>query len=106
LKQTIRTLIVDDEPLARDAIRILLQDDADIEIISDCSNGVEAVKMILKYAPDLVFLDVQMPDLDGFQVIEQVGRRQDARHRICNSLRSVCASGFHRPRSGLYFEAV
>jgi two-component system, LytTR family, response regulator len=73
LKQTIRTLIVDDEPLARDAIRILLQDDADIEIISDCSNGVEAVKMILKYAPDLVFLDVQMPDLDGFQVIEQVG---------------------------------
>jgi two-component system LytT family response regulator len=73
LKQAIRTLIVDDEPLARDAVRVLLGDDSDIIIIAECRNGKEAVKAIREQAPDLIFLDVQMPDLDGFKVIEQVG---------------------------------
>jgi two-component system LytT family response regulator len=73
LTQGIRTLIVDDEPLARDAIRVLLSDDPEVVIIGECRNGKEAVQAIREQAPDLVFLDVQMPDLDGFQVIEQVG---------------------------------
>lgn len=73
MKQGIRTLIVDDEPLARDAIRILLSDDPEVVIIGECRNGKEAVYAVREQAPDLIFLDVQMPDLDGFQVIEQVG---------------------------------
>lgn len=73
MKQTIRTLIVDDEPLARDAVRILVGNDPDVQVIGECKNGKEAVKAIREQAPDLVFLDVQMPDLDAFQVIEQVG---------------------------------
>src|SRR5688500_4025316 len=66
-------LIADDEPLARDAVRVLVADDPDIVIIAECRNGREAVQAIREQAPDLVLLDVQMPDLDGFQVIEQVG---------------------------------
>ena len=73
MKRSIRTLIVDDEPLARDAVRLLLADDPDIVVIGESRNGKEAVKMIQASEADLVFLDVQMPDLDGFQVIAQVG---------------------------------
>lgn len=76
MKQTIRVLIVDDEPLARDALHVLLGADPDISIIGECSNGKEAVKSIREQSPDLVFLDVQMPDLDGFKVIEQIGSEQ------------------------------
>lgn len=76
MKQTIRALIVDDESLARDAVRVLLADDADVTIVAECRNGKEAVRAIREQAPDLIFLDVQMPDLDGFQVIERVGAGQ------------------------------
>ena len=69
----IRTLIVDDEPLARRGIRAQLDEEADIEIISECRNGLEAVAAIEEQSPDLVFLDVQMPELDGFGVLEAVG---------------------------------
>ena len=65
----IRALIVDDEPVAREGIRILIQDDAEIEIIGECADGEEAVGAIQESAPDLVFLDVQMPELGGFGVI-------------------------------------
>jgi len=68
----IRTLIVDDEPLARERIRALLQKEADIEIIGECADGRGAVAAISKDRPDLVFLDVQMPELDGFGVLEQL----------------------------------
>ena len=68
----IRTLIVDDEPLARERIRTLLQKEADIEIIGECADGRGAVAAISKDRPDLVFLDVQMPELDGFGVLEQL----------------------------------
>lgn len=71
--QPIRALIVDDEPVARDGIRVLLQNDTDVEIVGECANGHEAVRAIGETAPDLVFLDVQMPELDGFGVIEEVG---------------------------------
>ena len=69
----IRTLIVDDEPLARDRLRQLLQDEPEIEIIGECADGREAVAAMGKTPPELVFLDVQMPELDGFGVLEAVG---------------------------------
>ncbi|MFN0156550.1 MAG: LytR/AlgR family response regulator transcription factor [Bacteroidota bacterium] len=69
----IRTLIVDDEPLARKGIRDLLKGSPDVTIVGEAENGLEAVQMIATHAPALVFLDVQMPGLDGFGVIAQVG---------------------------------
>jgi len=68
----IRALIVDDEPLARHRIRRLLARDADIGTIADCANGYEAITAINEHAPDLLFLDVQMPELDGFAVLERL----------------------------------
>jgi two-component system, LytTR family, response regulator len=67
----IRTLIVDDSPLVRDGIRLLLGAEKDIEIVGDAADGFEAVAAIRRLTPDLTFLDVQMPGLDGFQVIER-----------------------------------
>jgi two-component system, LytTR family, response regulator len=69
----IRTLIVDDEALARHRLRQLLQDEPEIEIIGECADGREAVATIQKTPPDLLFLDVQMPELDGFGVVEALG---------------------------------
>jgi len=71
--RTIRILIVDDEPLARERMRLLLGTEADVEVIGEAADGVEAVEAILAQAPDLVFLDVHMPKLDGFEVIQTVG---------------------------------
>ncbi len=69
----IRTLIADDEPLARGGVRQLLGSDPDLLIVADCGNGTEAVRLIRQQAIDLVFLDVQMPVLDGFGVIAEIG---------------------------------
>jgi two-component system, LytTR family, response regulator len=69
----IRTLIVDDEPLARDAVRVRLERERDIEIVGEAGDGPAAVSAIERLLPDLVILDVQMPGLDGFEVLEQVG---------------------------------
>lgn len=66
----LRVLIVDDEPPARERIRGLLADSRDIAIIGECESGLEAVSAIRELAPDLVFLDVQMPGLDGFGVLD------------------------------------
>jgi two-component system LytT family response regulator len=71
----IRALVVDDEPLARRRIRKLLSRDADVEVIGDCANGYEAVNAITEQTPDLVFLDVQMPEVDGFAVLEGIEPR-------------------------------
>jgi two-component system, LytTR family, response regulator len=68
----IRTLIVDDEPLAREWVRNGLQDEPDVEIIGECGDGFEAVKAIAEWKPNLVLLDVQMPGLDGFGVLSSV----------------------------------
>jgi two-component system, LytTR family, response regulator len=72
---SIQTLIVDDEPLARDRVRQLLQTDQEFHVAGECRNGAEAVEAIRKARPDLVFLDVQMPEVDGFGVIEAIGAR-------------------------------
>jgi two-component system LytT family response regulator len=72
----IKALIVDDERLARRFIRLMLKDDHDVEIIGECRNGREAVTAIKESEPDLVFLDVQMPEMDGFAVLETLGPAQ------------------------------
>ena len=68
----IRTIVVDDEPLGRERIRSLLERDEEIEIIADCADGKQAVEAIAKSNPDLVYLDIQMPEMDGFQVLEAI----------------------------------
>ena len=67
-----RVLIVDDEPLARRGVKVCLTTASDIEIVGECANGERAVEQIAAMAPDLVFLDVQMPGLDGFGVLARV----------------------------------
>lgn len=70
---TIRALIVDDEPLAREKIRTLLRNHPEVEVIGEPRDGLEAVEAIRLDPPDLIFLDVQMPELDGFGVLAEVG---------------------------------
>jgi two-component system LytT family response regulator len=70
----LRAIIVDDESLARQVLREHLSARGDVEIIAECANGFEAVKAISELQPDLILLDVQMPKLDGFEVLELVGR--------------------------------
>ena len=69
----IRTLIVDDEPLARSNLAVLLRPDSEVEIVGECGSGEEALAAIRGEKPDLVFLDVQMPECDGFDVLEMLG---------------------------------
>lgn len=71
----IRTLIVDDEPLGRQGVRTRLAAMPDVEIVGEASDGPEAVELIVELRPDLVFLDVQMPEMDGFQVLAEVAGR-------------------------------
>lgn len=73
-KKIIRALIVDDEPLSRQVVREYLDSHPDIEIIGECANGFDAVKEIAEQNPDLVFLDIQMPKLNGFEVLELVDK--------------------------------
>jgi len=70
----IRALVVDDEPLARSNLTVLLRLDPEIEMVSECGSGREALAEIRNSKPDLVFLDVQMPECDGFDVLEMLGR--------------------------------
>jgi two-component system LytT family response regulator len=70
----IRTLVVDDEPLARSNLTVLLRLDSEIEIVGECGSGLKALLEIRGRKPDLVFLDVQMPECDGFDVVEQLGK--------------------------------
>jgi two-component system LytT family response regulator len=69
----IRTLVVDDEPLARERLTGLLSSEADIDLVGQCRDGEEAITSIIEHSPDLVFLDVQMPQMNGFEVIDAVG---------------------------------
>jgi two-component system LytT family response regulator len=69
----IRVLIVDDEPIARRGILARLRDEADLEVIGECGDGAAAIDAITALAPDLVFLDIQMPEVGGFDVVEAIG---------------------------------
>jgi two-component system, LytTR family, response regulator len=68
----VRTVIVDDHPLARRRLRVLLEAEADIDVVGECRTGQEAVTVLRAVQPDLVFLDVQMPELDGFGVLREL----------------------------------
>ncbi|MBU0756012.1 MAG: response regulator, partial [Planctomycetes bacterium] len=67
-----RTMIVDDEPLARKRIRTLLARAPEFELVAECGNGFKAIEAIEELAPDLVFLDIQMPEVDGFEVLMSI----------------------------------
>lgn len=68
-----RTVIADDEPLACERIRALLADEPDVEVVAECRNGAEAVRAVNELRPDLLVLDIQMPRLNGFEVLEAIG---------------------------------
>jgi two-component system LytT family response regulator len=70
----LRVAVVDDEPLARRYLRELLAAHPDVEVVAECSNGIEAVKAYAETKPDLLLLDIQMPKLDGFDVLELIGQ--------------------------------
>ncbi|MBV9612372.1 MAG: response regulator [Acidobacteriaceae bacterium] len=70
----IRAVIADDEELARQILREYLQNEEDVEAVTECTNGFDAVKAVSEHKPDLLFLDVQMPKLDGFEVLELIDR--------------------------------
>jgi len=72
-ERKIRAVIVDDEELARQVLREFLSAHREVEIAAECANGFEAVKTVAEQKPDLVFLDIQMPKLDGFEVLELIG---------------------------------
>jgi two-component system, LytTR family, response regulator len=69
----LRAIIVDDERMARTRLRRLLEDENDVEIVAECADGVTAVEAVRKHAPDLLLLDVQMPGMDGFEVLDALG---------------------------------
>ena len=71
----IRALVVDDEPIARERVLSLLQQEEDVEVVAECGDGPQAVSAIQHHTPDLIFLDVQMPGLDAFGVIQAIGAR-------------------------------
>jgi two-component system LytT family response regulator len=68
-----KVLVVDDEPVARRGLRRLLRERGDVDVVGECENGVAAVEFIERHRPDLVLLDVQMPGLDGLEVVRRVG---------------------------------
>src|SRR5262245_44847897 len=70
----LRIVIADDEDLARSLVREFLKDSLDIEIVAECRNGFQAVKTVTELKPDLLLLDIQMPRLDGFEVLDLIGR--------------------------------
>ena len=80
-RMSLSALIIDDEQLARDELKYLLDSVGDIDVIAQGTNGIEAVDLIEEHHPDLVFLDVQMPGLDGFAVIKRLKERSEARAR-------------------------
>jgi two-component system LytT family response regulator len=70
---SMKVLIVDDEPLARRGVRVCLAAEEDVEIVGECASGSEALRYIREVRPDLVFLDVQMPGMNGFEVVARIG---------------------------------
>ena len=96
-------LIVDDEPDQRLMIRNLLARHADVEIVGDCVNGYEAIEAIKEHTPDLIFLDVHMPEIDGFSVLDGIeemaghtreyrGLRATLELDICTWLKALAAA--------------
>src|SRR5258707_2522654 len=70
-----KIIIIDDEPLARSIIKEYLQHHPDLELIAECNDGFEGVKAIMQHQPDLIFLDIQMPKINGFEMLELIENR-------------------------------
>ena len=86
---SITALIIDDEQLAREELEYLLREEEDIDVLAQGRNGIEAVELIQSHHPDVVFLDVQMPGLDGFAVLKRLIELQKrTRRRRCPRLSS------------------
>jgi two-component system, LytTR family, response regulator len=68
----IRTIIADDEHLAREKLRLLLGEESGVQVVAECQNGQEAIDAVHDYKPDLLLIDIRMPDMDGFQVLEKI----------------------------------
>jgi len=77
MSSKVKVLIVDDESLARDLVKNYLEGILDIEIVGECANGFEALKAIQEFQPDLLFLDIQMPKIDGFELLEVLDPRPE-----------------------------
>ena len=98
----VKALIADDERLAREYLRQLLETRTDMVVAGECRNGLETVNSIFSLQPDLVFLDIQMPDLNGFDVIKRSAEgNENACCSVYNNIRTVCAKGFWCKRCGL-----
>ena len=67
-----KVIIIDDEPLARSIVKEYLQDFAEVELAAECNDGFEGIKAIQQYQPDLIFLDIQMPKITGFEMLEVI----------------------------------
>ena len=91
--KTIRTIIVDDESLALDLLRAYLSRYPQVEIIAECQNGRQAIAKANELQPDLMFLDIQMPELTGFDVIEKHTSGHYAFSCVCHRLRPLRARG-------------
>lgn len=70
--KALQTIIVDDEPLARQRLRNLIKEDEELRILEECENGYEAVNVLKQSTPDILFLDIQMPEINGFEVLNQI----------------------------------
>ena len=90
----LKAIIADDEVLAREGLRLLLSGDPDIEVVAECSNGRETIATLNQHRADVLFLDIQMPGTDGFQVIDQIGVSPHACHRFHNGAQSLCRQAF------------
>jgi len=91
----LRIVIADDEDLARSVVREYLKDSIDIEIVAECRNGFEAVKAVSELKPDLLLLDIQMPRLDGFEVLELIERETNVIFTTAYDQYAIKAFGVH-----------
>ena len=105
LMNRMRAVIVDDEPLARRGIRQLLREHADVEIAGEARNGKEAVRLLKLLAPDLVFLDVQMPECDGFDVLAPAAPSTFAARDLRDGVRHVRGASLRCARRRLSGQA-
>ncbi len=76
MKERVRVVVVDDEPIAREGVVRLLARDRDVDVVGECGDGRTAVELVARLEPDIVFLDVQMPEMNGFEVLRALGRRR------------------------------
>ncbi len=92
-RMSLQTVIVDDEPLALDLLKLLLAEHEDIKIVAQCQNGQEAISWLQSKPVDLLFLDVQMPEAGGFDVVKQIGLRAPTAHHLCHGIPRTCSPG-------------